>query len=338
MLTYQLQRRTCRIKNNIEFTFPNDVVIEVYLEPSEQFGVGDRPSKTAVRAHKARVYFDANTGRRSILSDPLLESIEAIIEWDNLRLEMQGNKLVATTRCDSFQNLEDLLTTLHYIMPIILNVELAEPPVVKRTAGQVGESIFNWELSEIKLSFETTTKEKQDIRVIDSFQFLGEGIISGLSNRRLAAAMYYCYVARRLVEAGHSPYEFMADVILNFCKILQIMFGEDRDDVRAELSRLDYPKNDIEVKFIPIMILRNEFDVGHVSISLFTREQLDALYMYLEETERDFQELLKKVISKIKDGSYTLRQDPDLSLDKDKLKIMNRLIETFEKRADIIST
>jgi len=333
MLTYQLQRRTCRIQNNIEFTFPNDVVIELYLEPSEQFGVGDRPSKTAVRAHEAEAYFDPNTGRWRILSDPPLEPIETTIGWDNLRLGMQGNKLVATKRCDSFQDLDDLLTTLHYIMPILLNVELAEPPVVTRTAGQVGESIFNWELSKIKFSIETTTKEKQEKYVIDLFEFLGEGMISGRSNRRLAAAMYYYYVARRLVETGHSPYEFMSEVILNLCKVLQIMFGEERDDVRAELSKLGYSNNDIEVKFIPIMILRNEFDVGHVSISLFTREQLDALYKYLEETEGDFKKLLKRVITKIKDGGYALKQDPDLSLDKDKLKIMNSLIKSFEKRA-----
>lgn len=330
MLTYQLQRRIYQIKNKKEFIFPNEVEIEIFFEPTEQFGVGEKPSKTAVQKHKAESFFDANTGRCSILSDPPLEPIEAIIEWKDMRLELIGNKLHAKSKCDTFKDLDMLLSALHYILPILLNVEFAEPPIVKYTRGRVGEAIFNWELKDIKCSFDVTTKENQEQRVIDSFDSFS--FITELAYRRLAAALYYFYVARRLVEAGNSPYEFMSEVVLNLCKVLEILFGSKRDNVRAELLKFGYTKDEIEERFIPLMILRNEFDVGHVSISLFTQEQLDALYTYLGNSENNFRYLLKRVLKKVKDRGYTLQQDPDLSLDKDKLRIMNDLIRTFEKR------
>ena len=40
MLTYQLQNRVYQIENQRKFTFPNDVEVEIYLEPTEQFGLG----------------------------------------------------------------------------------------------------------------------------------------------------------------------------------------------------------------------------------------------------------------------------------------------------------
>jgi len=331
MLTYQLQNRIYQIKNEKPFSFPNNVEIEIFLEPTEQFGVGIKPSKTAVKNHKAEVFYNANTGKSYILSDPLLEPIEAILEWNNLRLELKGNKLYANTDCEAFSDLDELLIALHYITPILLNVEFMEPPIVKYTSGRVGETIFNWELKGIKVKFDITTKEKQEQRAFDSFERLE--FFSKLSNRRLAAALYHFYVARRLVKAGNSPYEFMSEVVLNLYKILEILFGPKRDNVRTKLLELGYSKGEVEVKFIPIMILRNEFDVGHVSVKLFKQEQLNALYTYLEDSENDFKELLKKLLYEVKDGSCNLSQDSDLTLGKDKLKIMNDLIETFEKRA-----
>ncbi len=331
MLTYQLQRRYCSIKNHKPFSFPNDVEIEICLEPTEQFGIGTQPSLTAVQDSKnPKSIVNANTGRMWIVCTPPLNPIEAIFEWqNNLRLEMRGNKVCAKQICNTFQELEQLLDTLHYFMPILLNLEFAEPPIVKYTGGRIGETIFNWELQLIQQRFDITTTQKQEERVIKSFERMDT--IAGVKNRRLAAALYYFYVARRLVEAGNSPYEFLSEVVLNLSKVLVILFSPKRDDVRSELLKFGYSKEEIEEKFIPIMILRNEFDVGHVSIALFTEKQLNALYKYLAVSEHDFRELLKRVADKVRSEEYTLQQDPDLSLGRDKRKTMERLIDTFEK-------
>ena len=160
--------------------------------------------------------------------------------------------------------------------------------------------------------------------------------ITQISNRRLAAAAYYFYVARRLSEAGHSAFEFMAEVVLNLSKTLEALFGVggNCDKVRTELRKLGYCETDIEERFIPLMILRNNFDVGHVSLSLLKQKQLDALHRYLEFSESNFRELLKKVIAKVENGEYVLHSTSDLALEGDKLRKMRSLLATFEKAED----
>lgn len=333
MLTYQLQSRVYRLEDNDTLVFPNDVEIELIIEPPEPFGAAAGPSRTAIKGHKAECLYDANTGRVTLQSDPPLKPIEVILEYANFQFELRGNKMLVQTRCDSLRDLDELLTSLHYVFPILLNVEFADPPTVKRTYGRVGETAFGWEFKVALHSFETTTQELQEERIISSFERLQ--LITGTSNRRLAAALFYFHVSCRLVAAGNSPWEFMAESVLNLSKVLEILFVQQRDardDVRAELGKLGYSNDEIEGDFIPIMILRNEFDVGHVTTSVFKPEQLQALYRYLEQTESKFRDLLRRLLDQVRDGAYKLPQDHDLTPDKKKHKTLERLIQTFEAR------
>jgi len=319
------------IKNGKELTFPNDVEIVVCLEPTEQFGIGEKLSKTALKDTKARLIYDLNTGKYGVRSTPHLQSIEAVVEWSNLRLEMRGNMVHVKTYCRTSNDLNGILIALHYLLPILLNLEFAEPPVVKYTRGRVGDAIFNWELEKATQFIDITTKEKQEKRVVDSFKRLVN--MGDVSIRRLAAALFYFYVARRLVESGNSPYEFLSEVIHNLNKVLEILFGS-RQEVRNELSKFGYSQDEIEVKFLPIMTLRNEFDVGHASITIFKPKQLSVLYEYLEYSERNIRELLERVVKKVESGEYILPPVHDLTLKGSKLRILNELIAVFEKVAD----
>jgi hypothetical protein len=113
---------------------------------------------------------------------------------------------------------------------------------------------------------------------------------------------------------------------------LQVLFGEKRDDVRHELLRCGYSKEEIEKQFIPVMTLRAEFDVGHASLAILKQDQLDALYRFLNNAEPYFRELLKRVFEKTKNKNYSPKSDPDdLYLKKEKLKTMNSLRAVFEQ-------
>lgn len=311
-----------------EFVFPNEVEIEILFEPSGQFGSGVKRGKTVKRGSKITVTYDANTGRHWVKTSLPLKPVDVTVEWANLKLELKGNKLCAKTRCNTRKDLIALLEGLHYEIPILLNLEFAEPPVIKYTRGKIGDAAFNWELERTLGWFDVTDEERQEKRVLDSF--LRFNVINEITSRRLAAATYYFYVARRLAEAGNSPFEFMAELVLSLCKVLQVLFGETRDEVRNELLKCGYSKDEIEKQFIPIMILRNEFDVGHVSLAVFKQRQLNALYRYLENSEKNFRELLKKVFKKVENKEYALKSDTDLYLKGDKLKTMKKLISIFE--------
>ena len=99
----------------------------------------------------------------------------------------------------------------------------------------------------------------------------------------------------------------------------------------VSLLKIGYNPDDIEEKFIPIMILRHHFGVGHVFLKLFKQRQLNALHHYLESRELDFRDLLKQVIKKVKEGHYVLKPDPDLSMRGDALRRWKKLISIFKK-------
>jgi len=212
---------------------------------------------------------------------------------------------------------------LYYIFPFLLTIEFIEPPVVKSTVGRVGEVPFRWEFKNYKFGFDITSKERQEQRVIDSFDKLS--FTCNLDNRRLAAALSYFYAAKRLRDSGNSQYEFMAEVVLNYCKVLEILFSGKKDKAKHGLSKLGYTDEDIEDNFLTLFDLRNQFDVGHSSLTIYDQQQLTELYEYLEDTEQIFRDLLKRVMDKVKDGSYQLKKDSDFKPKNEKLKILDNI-------------
>lgn len=330
MLTYQLQDRIYRVEDDGDLVFPNDVVIEMILEPATPFGAPGSATRTAVKSQPARVIWDGNSGRGIIQSEATLEPLRVVAEYANLRMELQGNKLIMNTRCKDLDELNEVLSGMYYVFPFLLNLEIADPPVVKRVYGRVGERDFRWELKEFRFEFDITTTEEQEKRVASSFERLQT--MSGVLNRRVAAALYYFYVACRLIATGNSPWEFMAETVLNLSKVLQVLFGEQRDDVRRSLKQLGYSEDEIECDFIPAMILRNEFDVGHATVSILKREELDSVYTYLISAETTFRSLLKHVIHQVQIGVYEVAQESDLSLNSEKRQIMQQLIKNFQRR------
>ncbi|MGE5555015.1 MAG: hypothetical protein ACM3UY_01935 [Methanocella sp.] len=327
MLTYQLQHRVLRLNGKTAISFPNDVEINVLFKPSTQFGNPLKVGKTIKKGSNANLIFDANTGRTWVHSDLSLKEIDTKVVWNNLTLHLKGNLLTVRQHCNSREDLQNLLETSHFTLPLLLNIELIEAPLIQNTKGKVGNVEFNWEIDQRSSSFDVTDDEFQEKKALNSFLK-----IENLNSRRLIAAAYYSYVARRLAETGNSIFEFMAETILNLCKVLQVLFGERIDDVRCELAKLGYSKKEIESNFIPIMVLRNEFDVGHVFLSIFNQKQLITLYRFLESSENNFSDLLKRVFEKTDKSEYSIKPDPISHLEGKKLKIINRLLENIENK------
>lgn len=332
MLTYQLQKRVYMVDEGKKLVFPNDVEIQILLEPPEPFGAGCGPSRTVAKGCEVRLMWNANVGRSTAQPKRPLQPLNVSFESKNVRFTLEGNKFIARTRCKSRHDLDVLLTNLHYGLPMVLNIEFLDSPFVKQSTGKVGDIPFAWLFAEHKFSFDVTTKERQEGRIVSALERLFS--VGEMSNQRLIAAMHYLYVACRLVLAGSSYWEFMAEVILNLCKVLQVLFGESRDAVRSGLAELGYSEDEIEGDFMPIMILRSKFDVGHVTLSPspFTLEELQTLYRYLEDSEGKVRELLRRILDKIREGSYTLLQDRGFVSPKRTKREIGQLICVLEKR------
>lgn len=340
MLTYQLHTRNFQIEGGGQFVFPNKCRLELKLAPGTTFGTEDAPSRTLVRAREASVLINSNTGRWIAQSRPPLERLEVIIESANSCFCLNGDTLTYDFQCASIEDLEGTLVAFKWVLPPLLNIEFSDPPIVEYARGRVGETAFRWEHKpdEWRVHMRTVTADRLEQHVAFAFETLP--LFNGTANRRLAAALSYFHVATRLNVCGDSPWEFMAETILNYAKCLDILFvtSEDtRDDLRNGLKALGYGNDEIEGDFVPITILRSWIDVAHPRIAIYKSTDLQVLYRYMALSEDKFRDLIRRMIDRVQNGTYVLPDREDLSLDSEERKGMDRLVSQMKARLGVLA-
>jgi hypothetical protein len=219
---------------------------------------------------------------------------------------------------------------------MLLAVDFADPPIITRVDGRVGEVEFRWELASWRASFEVTTQEKQEQSVLTSWQRIG--FLSKPGSRRLLAALHYFHVALRLARRGEIAGEFLPEMVLNFSKALEVLFppagdGRTRDAVRAGLRSLGFSETDIEADYIPALALRNEIGVGHVALALFKVDQLSVIHGYVEHAESAFKILFSRIFEKLETCSFDIEPYEPKSADGEAVQIIERLRQHEERYA-----
>ncbi len=263
--------------------------------------------RTAVHQSPATITINGNTGHWTIESKQGLRPLEVRIDEGERTTRLYGNILSVTAPCQSFSELDELIQAVYYAFPMLLNLEFADPPVVTDVTGEVDGTSFRWELERsVSASILCTSQDLQEKKVIDSW--LRFNIISDPVRRRLVAAIHYFYTACRLARSGHTPWEFMSESILNFCKTLEVLFpygeGGTCNAVREGLERFGYTQDQIERDFIPALLLRNQIDVGHVFLATLRQDQLNVIHTYSESAEETFREMFRKIIESMQEGRF----------------------------------
>lgn len=310
MMTYQVRKRTYRVDNPNGMTFPNLAELDFEMMPLQPFGVEPGNGRTTIESVPSRLVLDLNTGWHTIESSQPLTPLNVTIDGHGLpQVEIRGNRLKAITHVSSLAQLDDQLQTIYFGYPILLSIEFGDPVTITKVYGKVGSTAFWWELTGWNMPVSATTQELQEQKAVDSWHRLS--IISEPTRRRLIAALHYFHVAVRLTRVGTTPWEFMGEAILNYSKVLEALFpsegqSQSIDSARRGLRELDYTEHEIERDFVPAISLRNEVDVGHVHLSVFSRTQLQVLHDYTGATEHTFRGLLQRVANKVQEGSYSI--------------------------------
>ena len=328
MLTYQVRERRFTLKENIELKFPNDIELVFVYKPLQPFGMKSNGGRTTVLKKPATLLFNANTGHHFIESKEPLFPLEVIYEDPKQNFKLNGNKLHFFTNCDSLNEVNGIIQSIYYGFPILLNVELADPPYVERVYGRIGNVPFNWELTKWQMEFKVTNQEMQEKKVLTSWQRFN--LISDGKNQRLIAALHYFHIACRLNRVGNSPWEFMSEIILNLSKVLEVLFppkgdGKTRDAARMALRKLEFSDNEIERDFIPAMSLRNEIDVGHVDLSIYSSTQRRILHKYTEIAESAFRKLFHTLLERIQENKFELDIHEDMTVKTRSIEIINKI-------------
>jgi len=335
MLTYQLHTRIFQIEDGGHFEFPNKVILQVKFSPGTAFGTQDRLSRTLVRAHKATLMINANTGRCLAQSRPPLDRLEIVLKSPTSLFSLDGDNLCYEFQCSSITELEGTIFGIKWIFPALLNLEFSDPPIIEFVSGTVGNTKFRWEHKpeEWRINMRTVTQKSLEEHMAFSWEHIT--LFNGVANRRLAAALSYFHTAVRLCVSGDSPWEFMAESILNYAKCLEILFmtsERSRDDIRRGLQALSYNEEEIEGDFVPVLLLRNQIDVAHPRVAIFKSEQLKILYRYMATCEDRFRSLLMRVLSSVISGRYEIVQNTGFSAKSKDQKNVDRIIEQMEVR------
>lgn len=299
MFTYRLQSRVFVVPDGGPLIFPARARIHVELGPSEMFGKGTSHSRLLVRARKAQVLIDANTGRVRALSSPSLEPIEVIWEAGDFECHLDGDVLRYEFLCPSMEDLEGAVLGLYWVLPQLLAVKFPEPPYVRRVWGTIGESSFRWEHKPETwfVQYMPVTHEGMEQSVADALEQMQ--LFAGTANRRILAALSYFRTAQRLIVVGESHWEFMGEVILNYAKCMEALFvtsGNSRKDVRKGLAALGYSPEQIEGDYIPILLLRSQIDSAHASAVIWDSKDLETVHQYAAQSEYRMRDLLDRVL------------------------------------------
>jgi len=254
---------------------------------------------TALKDSRVTVHFNANTGHYSVEAENPLRPLRASVDTP-FKMSWEGNHLTVTTTCNDWESLRHLLESVYFGFPLLLGVEFVDPPFVERVEGVAGGVRFTWEVSPWSMELDVTTQEAQEDRLAQASTLFG--LFANEQMVRLVGALHYFHIACRLRREAKMPGEFLAESLLNLNRVLEVLFGPNRDTVRSALMGLGYDSEAVERDFIPAMVLRNSLDVGHPSLALLKREQLEILHRYADRAERVFRFFLQRLIRAVSSG------------------------------------
>lgn len=269
---YQARRRTLEVGGGHPVEFPNEVELYFYFTPSEPFGMGGGPSKTTRLGSVARLAYDAHRARSGVVSNPPLERVVLPhYPSDDLTIGFNGNEMQLRAHCQDEVRLGQLINWVESTLVAFLSLEFIDTPIVRKISGKIGNSSFSVIYRERLSEFDVATVDIQKDRLQKTLQRLEKRDSS--RDRRLTAALQYLVIASRLEQVGHTPWEFMSEIVLNLAKILEVLFpaapGKSIDAARTGLAQLGYESPEIEKWFIPALALRKSGRSARLACPLY---------------------------------------------------------------------
>jgi hypothetical protein len=329
MLTYQVRPRVFRFSGEgAPPSFPADCVVRFHFLPLQPFGAEAGGGRTAVRAVAANALFNAHSGQHTITSTQPLKPLEVVLQYQDLRATWNGPVLTIAKRFTSADELSRLVEVAYFVLPPLLAVSFADPPYVLQVEGEIASRPFQWQLAEWRAGFRTTTQEEQERFAAQAWERLALVAIPG--RRRLVAALHYFHVACRLAREGTTAGEFVAEVILNLAKTIEVLFPPgSRDAARAGLADLGFSQDEIDGRFLPAMALRSKIDVAHVGLGIFTVDQLKVIHAYTDLAEEALRGLLQRILDRTERGEWEVAEYELGAPDADATTTIERLRATL---------
>jgi hypothetical protein len=328
MFLYQLLNRIFETRGKL--TFPAAIDVSFHLEPKAMFWDGQGKTFTYPPGALAQVSLEMRTGR---VMDELVEPVtpaQGSFECLGFSCILNGSVLRIQGQSPSRGQFVGLLSAILHGLPARLNIEFIDVPRITAIEGNVGGVEFRWIPADyMRYSQEIIDESEHEPRMQRAFSRIR---YAPRTYRRLNAAVEYYYVACRLEESGLTLWEFTSEVLLNLAKVLLTLYPSDkpRDACRAALKDLGYSESEIEDQFIPILLLRDDFNAAHPFLTFVKQDVVSTLHLYSSDALRSVRDLLCKLFEAAESGAYTeLAEERGLSTRESKTieRIKNYLLQ-----------
>ena len=148
------------------------------------------------------------------------------------------------------------------------------------------------------------------------------------SYARFVVSSRYFHHAIRLLspnQVNYVPYAACAEIVMNLAKALEILFSApSRDALKERFITLGYTSDQIESQIVPILIVRNQIDVGHPSSGELACDEIAVLRKFVDRAVQNVASVLKLVrVRTIAEPDFlaALSTEPD----RDRSKLIGRL-------------
>jgi hypothetical protein len=304
MSLHLLQPRSLILEDEEYPSFPAEVTAELAFGPEDVFGTEDaNPRTTFPVGERVTLRWNANVGISEAIADGLIDALDVSLEVGKFHLCLEGNCLKVRFKASSSEEAEAALASANHCIPAYLSLHFGVYVWIKQYAVDIGGSRFNYQVKRAHSRYLAADKDMMSNRASSALEDWLE--VGGGYDRALAACLYLRH-AHRLSRIQPNNHHFIAEVLLNLTKSLEIVFSDNRDQIRKRAHEWGFDDALVEQGIIPLFLIRNRIDVAHVSTGILKTEERDILLDFMNKAIENTGKVLKRIIELIKDGEISL--------------------------------
>ena len=296
--------------------------MKVTFGPDDAFGIDAEPRTTAKRATPAKLQWNANDGT-SFWQGELIDVIQTELRTDGLSGNWTANVLFFQLHAASSAEAHQIALSASQMLPAFLSLRLNVFVWIKEFLVDIGGVSCRLETLSHRYGITVATAEQNTSAVLMSVEDWLQQRSEGL---RLVMAIYYYRHAKRLAALEPDRQSMAAEVILNLSKAIEIVFSANRDMLRKQARELGFESQFVERWIVPILLIRNELDVAHVTSTPLSSFQHQAILDFLDRASVHVHTMLEKLAELQRSGKLHLKPLAD-SLDRDKEALLKRIRE-----------
>ena len=320
MTYYLLQHRHLRTTDQAQPSFPAVLIARIKFGPEDAFGVSGGSAQartTAKRSRPATLLWNANEGT-SAWDGELIDALGAEFQQGNFTAHWTGNELVMSLSVRSQDEANQIVFSANQLIPAFLSLRLRVFVWIKEFLVEFGDCHFRLETACHRFGITVATTEHNEEGATQS---LRDWSTTRRENLRIVMAIYYYRHAKRLASLEPDRQSMAAEVIMNLAKAIEIIFSSNRDHLRSRAREWGLDREFIERWIIPILLVRNQLDVGHAASAPLLGAQHQAVLDFLDRAFTHVHTLLSRLVQMAQSGELTL-EPPSESMDTDKERLL----------------